>query len=478
MNRLTQMRRALITQKLTPPEPEPDTFLCGYFANGLTHLFDGLQPKETTSVNPEAYTWHNLVNGTSMGVGTQASWNPISGRYLAYVSDSWRNAAGTLSEDRCLDISKPFTVEMRCKSIRDSGSDKDAPERYQDRGGSALTIGNMAVAQNGGCDGTNGVLEFRVFANSTTGENKGMQIFVGSVHSGDGKYGYCSFADYGIDQKEYHTYTVTHNGKGTLKYYCDAVCCKTEIITPAFYNKVANWIKPHGSGTNGTNQRYFIGYTHRIAIYSRCLTDEQVALNYANDILSFVECHRPINVVSAESIQRIEYIQGAAPDATANVCYMFLPYKPVVGQTFSVHFKNTHLQTYGALISFGAVADLGYDWGGGKLDGVSVPVNGTYTLKFVVGDSVIGYLDDVQQWNYNLPAASDAKIVLGRLYNVNRAFSNVIYGITITDSSGALIANLEPAYIKSTGALGLYNTIDGSFIISSGTREFTQGPDI
>lgn len=201
MTNFAKRRRALMMRQGGEP-PEPPFYVSGYLGNGMAYTFDSLENAgEGIARYTTGWLWFDLQNKISTSVGTSAYWSPWSGTNNYYNSSSWRHAAGGnfTTTEPFLDISKPFTVEVRCKSIRDSGSDKDAPERYQARGGSALTLGAAASAENGGCDSTNGVIEFRIFANANTGENTGMQIFVGSILGGSSNSGYCSFLQYGFD---------------------------------------------------------------------------------------------------------------------------------------------------------------------------------------------------------------------------------------------------------------------------------------
>lgn len=275
--------------KIVKSKPEPPFYISGYVGNGMIHTFDALENAGSGETRrTSGYDWTDLENKLTYSVGTSTYWSAwrANATNVWYNSDTWRNAAGTFTETNLIDISKPFTAEVRVKATRDSGSSGDSPGGYQQLGGSVLTLGVSSVAQNGGCDGTNGVLEFRIFANASTGENPGMQIFVGSTNGGY-DYGYCAFRQYGYFQTDWHTYSVTHDGNGKLSYYADGNLVYSETIGKNFRSSVASWWKSNGSGINGANQRWFIGYDQRFAVYQKCLSPAEILSNYQNDLTRF-----------------------------------------------------------------------------------------------------------------------------------------------------------------------------------------------
>lgn len=260
-----------------------DSTIAGYLSYQMIATFDS---KENAGAGETRYTsgyvWKDLSKKYSSAIGQQYGGTWVAGNLWCNTT-VWRGSAGNgFISNEFLNINEPFTIEVRCKAQLDSGAEGESPGGYQALGGSVLTLGVNSVAQNGGCDGGNGTLEFRVYANASTSENKGMQIFVGRATGTN--YGYCSFIDYGYDQKEWHTYSVTHNGLGLLRYYGDGILVKTEQKEPNFINNIANWIKFCGSGTNGTNQRFFCGRSTRFAFYKRALTASEIMSNYLNDL--------------------------------------------------------------------------------------------------------------------------------------------------------------------------------------------------
>lgn len=280
-------RRALISAQGGAP-PEPPFYVSGYLGNGMVYTFDALEnagegkPRYTSGLN-----WADLQNKTEYSVGLAPYWGVWSKDNNYYNSVSYRQAYGYfLTTEPFLDISKPFTAEVRCKSTRDSGSANDDPgTSWQKFGGSPLVLGKTSKDQQGGCQaGGNGVLEFCVYANSRTGENKGMQIFVGDI---TGEYGYCSFRELGFMQTSIHTYSVTHNGKGKLKFYGDGVLVEEQTVSGTFYNNQASFWRSNGNALSQANTTYFIGMDYRFSVYQKCLTDDEILSNYQNDLVRY-----------------------------------------------------------------------------------------------------------------------------------------------------------------------------------------------
>lgn len=289
MTNLAKRRRALMSVQGGGP-PEPPFYVSGYLGNGMVYTFDALENAgEGNARYTSGYIWNDLQNKTNVNVGTSAYWSPWGKNSNYYYAGTWRNGAGGnfVTTEPFLDISQPFTVEVRCHSTKNSGTEQDSPTTWNALGGSALTLGVATATQQGGCDVPNGVLEFRIFANANTGENTGMQIFVGSNSGGEGNRGYCSFLQYGFDQKQWHTYSVTYDGKGKLSYYGDGALVATQDVSGVFYKNEAKWVRLHGSGTSGTNQRVFVGESARFAIYQKCLTPDEILSNYQNDVTRY-----------------------------------------------------------------------------------------------------------------------------------------------------------------------------------------------
>lgn len=284
---MNNRRRMMMTAQGGKP-PEPPFYVSGYVGNGMVYTFDTLENAgEGEARYTSGYKWADLQNKTEYSVGVSAYWSPWGASNKYYNSSSYRHANGSFTTtEPFLDISQPFTVEVRCQSARDSGSANDNPgTSWQQFGGCVLVLGKESKGQNGGCQlGGNGVIEFCVYANSSTGENKGMQIFVGDIA---GEYGYCSFRPLGFVQTSPHTYSVSYDGAGKLKFYGDGVLVGEQTVGGTFYNNQAKWWRSNGNAVSQANSSYFIGTDYRFSVYQKCLTDDEILSNYQNDIARY-----------------------------------------------------------------------------------------------------------------------------------------------------------------------------------------------
>lgn len=281
-------RRMLMTAQGGEP-PEPPFYVSGYVGNGMVYTFDSLENAgEGNARYTSGYKWTDLQSKTEYAVGTSAYWSPWKPANDYYNAASYREAAGAFSTaEPFLDISQPFTAEVRCKSNTDSGTNGESPSPtgWQRYGGCTFVLGKQSKNDNAGCrGGGNGVLEFCVYAHAASGENLGMQIFVGDTY---GEYGYCSFRPFGFAQTEAHTYSVTHDGNGKLKFYGDGVLVAEQTVSGIFYNNEAKWWKTHGNAVSAANNSYFLGRSYRFSVYQKCLTDGEILSNYQNDIARY-----------------------------------------------------------------------------------------------------------------------------------------------------------------------------------------------
>lgn len=253
-------RRALMMAQGDIPTSPP---IEGYIGTGLVALFDG---KTNAGVGVARRTtgclWTDLVSGTDgRPVRSPECW---SGSDYFWHSSNWDGHCVATIEN-LLDISKPFTIEVRCASTSLQGSNVD-------RGATAFTMNTSTNKSNAGA------IEFRI---PYPYEGHGMTAYIGDAEYDFGQDGYV--------QTSMHTYTARRTGNN-IDFYADGVFCGSKILqsslSPEIYERVSIFTD-RATDWAPANGRRFHGQGACFRVYKRAISASEIDANYQNDLVRF-----------------------------------------------------------------------------------------------------------------------------------------------------------------------------------------------